>query len=510
VSDCWAPSLFGKQIEIFNCRKRILLVSGTRYAGKSIAVVHRICRHLWETPGAQVAIFAKSRQLAKEMGIWTDLLTYAIPEWCESGIGFAYTTFDSNNQPGPKTDGVTRTPYFSIRNYYGGESQCRLFSIEHDHEVSSKVKGKRFSMIYFSELSMFKDRRILTITLPQLRMPHLTPQRKGDEDLYHQWIADTNPDEDLGSKSWIYDVWYRERSQPARDKDEQVLRDSMGLIEMHWKDNPYLTEYEISLLNSTTRSDAALHEAYYDGVWGLGNSSRTFLFAPYYKESIHLIGGGPEEGDQIDVRSDSTILYTGWDLGSVNHAAVILDRWVRRMQDGQEQYCWSVLDEHIVFGEREEGTKGFALVMLSKIVELQKRWKKDWEWIHWSDSSALDVWRPTSESYDYQEILAATRGKIMLTGVIKPWNSVKSRVRLLQRLLKENRIYFSFRCKEVIDMIRNGLNDEKHQVDPQHKHAFDALTYPIFMASREELMEATWDSPEASKPDERPGTLITV
>ncbi|NQU81275.1 MAG: hypothetical protein HQ543_07125, partial [Bacteroidetes bacterium] len=103
------------------------------------------------------------------------------------------------------------------------------------------MKNKEFSMIWFIELSMFKDRRILSVTLPSLRLKHLRPKH-GEPDTNHQWIADTNPDEELGNKSWFYDEWYVRRlkdftksdNKKERDRGEQInsYYRNFGLIEM--------------------------------------------------------------------------------------------------------------------------------------------------------------------------------------------------------------------------------------------------------------------------------------
>lgn len=494
----WHPDLFGKQWDVFNSRKRILLVCGSRKSGKTWSVLHRIVRHLWETPGARIAFFAKSKSLAKDGGTWQDLLEITMPEWRAAGIGFDYTSKDSSGHLGPKTDSMTRAPYFTTTNIHGGESEVRLFSIEHDQEVASKVKGKRFSMIFFSELSMFKDKRILTITLPSLRMPHLLPE-KGKPDVWHQWVADTNPDEELGDRSWFYKVWYVERLQKTHKFKN--FQKSLGLLELFMEDNPYVTEDEIEELAATCDGDPALVDSYVKGIHGEGGRRRHKFFADIFNRNFHVIGGGNGEGDQIDVMETSSTLLTGWDLGLKNHAAVILDQWHKMMPNPRhsrdsnapesiKRPCFSALDEQVYIDEEIDYDE-FTHLFLEKMDGLEKRWKRIFNWEHWSDDSSTNVYRPNIGSFDYTQILAASQGRIRLLGVEKGPNSIMARVRILRMLLVQRRLFISARCVKIIDMVkrlRKGDKDSEYVMRDEHKHVFDALTYPLYPVIFEELM----------------------
>jgi len=454
--------------------------------------VHRICRHLWETPGARVAFFAKSVKLAKDGGVWQDLLELAVPEWVDSGIGFEFTTKDSNGMPGPKQDAQTRTAYFRIRNVYGGESEIKLFSIEHDAEVASKVKGKRFSMIFFSELSMFKDKRILTVSLPQLRMPHLMPE-PGKPDTWQQWLADTNPDEEEGNRSWFYDLWYVERMK--KDHKYPNFQSSLGLIEMFIEDNPFVTPEELEELQASCDGDPALEDSYVRGIHGDGARKRDRFFSGHFSRAIHVIGGEEGQSDQIDVHDTSHLLMTGWDLGGKNHAAVILEPWYRPVPDASGKPvvrpCFSVLDELVVLGE-EIRMDEFTELFLEKMQEIERKWNRKFQWEHWSDDSATNVYRPNTGTYDYMEIQAASSGLILLQGVMKPVGSVAARVRIVKMLLRQRRLWISARCIKTVKMmeqLRKGDTQLEYVMRDDNKHVFDALTYPIYMTVIDELTE---------------------
>jgi len=82
----WYPNIFPKQIQIYNDFHRYVLVSGPRKSGKTTGCIHKIARHLWETPYpyARVGMFCKLMKTAKEGGVWDDLTKIVMPEWLNS------------------------------------------------------------------------------------------------------------------------------------------------------------------------------------------------------------------------------------------------------------------------------------------------------------------------------------------------------------------------------------------------------------------------------------------
>lgn len=505
--------LFGKQLDIFNSRARILLVSGSRKSGKTFGLLERIVRHMWETPGARVGVFAKSKGLAKEFGSWQDLTEKHVPGWIgiESALDpkiiFEITTVNSEGVPGVKQDGQTRTAFFRVRNMYGGESEARLFSIEHDHEVEAKVKNKVFSLIYFIELSNFQDKRILTVTLQQLRMDHLRP-KDGKQDVMHQWAGDTNPDVELGNRSWIYKTFYVDRNKKDMTEKEKMFYGSMQVIELFHGENPHITQQEIVELEISCEDDPALNDSYVKGIWGDGAQQRGKLLAPWFIRNFHVVGGGEGEGDQIDVRPGTVMLWGGWDLGNVNHAVVLLDMWFVNIS-GVDRRHWAVLDEKWTINEKID-LVDFTHDIVEKMDHLNTINKKTYDWKHWSDIDAIKLWNPSAAAYDYQIVQAASHGKIVLQGVAKPEGSVRSRVWILKRLLKEKRLFISARCTRTIEMIENlRRGDGKDYVhQDEYKHLFDCLTYPLLMESEVEMLEESMSRPSAS--ERQAPTLVSV
>lgn len=490
-------TLFPRQIDLFNtgieddtshlhpnCPPSVL-VDGPRKSSKTIGVCHRILRHLWETPGARVALIVKTTGSATDGGVWLDLVDIVMPQWLESNFGFEYTTFDKDGNAGPKTDSKTRTIYFKVRNAFGGESELRLLSLQHDHEVKPRLKSSRFSAIWFSELSNFKDPNVFRVSWQQLRMYHLKPWQ-------HLWIGDTNPSED-GEDSWIYNLWYKRRTEILATNDKDKPNDEFALslrkVTFVLKDNLLLTEAERQVLRQLYADDPGECAREYDGQWVKGHGNRGKHFSDLYSPSIHLIGD--DESPMIELHRETETLYSGWDLGAaVNHAAVIMEKRLIRSPDGEREWpVFSVLDE-LLYTDEQKTTAELGLEMLEKMNAIEQEYGHAFTWVHYSDDTAINVWRPTSGTFDYLEILSVTDNKIRLLGVPKPMGSVQARVRLLRRLLREHRFYVSSGCKGVISMLENcrkGTTNRDYVEWNEWKHMFDAVTYVLFMECAADL-----------------------
>lgn len=464
----------------------------------SFAVLHKICRHLFEVDGARVAMFSKTLKNAKDGGTWSILHRYIIPEWVDAKIGFRYTSLTAEGVPGPKVDGQTRTPHFRLRNCHGGESELMLFSLDYDDNIEDKIKSMEFSMIYFSELDRFRDRKILSVSLPSLRMSHLTYDQ-------HQWISDTNPS-DEGESSWIYKVWYVERSQsydeyssyntkfglPTLSESEFAsLKDGLRLIEVKPEDNPWLDPRQLEELKTTYAYDVGLYERYVNGkwVWGAGDSSRHFR--GFFKENIHVVGTAtdpdPEKWEILVPTPTCFELITGWDLGDVNHAACVLEKL---MINGKLHFL--LLDELVSIKQDisyETFTDGFMEIIQS--LEATAGHDLNLERA-WSDRSSLEKYSAAADSYPHLEVLAASGHRIYLQAAAKGKDSVRNRVRLLKQLLQQKRILISANCTFTIQMLKDlkkGNTPLTFVIQDENKHIFDALTYALFMECAEELEE---------------------
>lgn len=493
---CWYPKMFQKQLDVYNSRKRALLVSGPRISGKTRGVHHRIVRHLWETDGARIGMFVRTMKTSKDGGGWSLINKVILKEWFQAGIGMRYTTMN-NGVYGPKTDGITRTPYFSVRNAHGTESTMMLFSIDDDSSVEDKLKELEFSMIYFSELDKFGDRKVLTVALPSLRMGHL---RYEDQ----MWIADCNPSEE-GESSWIYEVFYKERTmgyddycayQKLKDRpvlpleDYQAFYSQLGVIEILPADNIYVDPRQLQEVKVACGSDEGLYARHIMGkwVWGGGDASRHFR--QVFSERRHVVGdvSAPNEDDWLyaNPSANSWQLLSGWDLGDTNHAAVLADK---TYVNGKS--CYTVLDELVSIG-REVSNSEFAYNFMELVEAHEKNMQKTFDLERsWSDLNSLEKYSAAADTYPYLQIESATEGRVVLRGVgrqAKARGSVRQRVALIKQLLREDRLKVSAHCLKVIQMFKDLKKGETDfVVQNEDKHVFDALSYMLFMETYEEM-----------------------
>lgn len=518
----WLPDLHGKQWEVFNSYDRMLLVCGPRLSGKSWGVLHKIVRHMWETPNARVAIFTKVLKNSKDAGAWKSLHQVTLPEWIRANIGLRYTTKGYDDVPGPKVDGQTRTPFFRITNMHGGESECMLFSLDNDNEAEAKLKEKEFSLIFFSELSNFLDRKVLSIGLLSLRMPHLE---------YHQqqWIADTNPAEE-GESSWIYEAWYIERNLSYEDyvdrqkklgrpimAEKPFLNHKKGLrvIEIMPKDNPKLKPGQLEELESSYAYDPGLYDRYVLGKWVYGEGDGSRHFRRFFRPNIHVVGDcsadDEAEHEYINPSPNCVELVTGFDPGETNHAAIILEKkmlphYIPRTKQTVMRAYFSVLDELVVLNT-EQPLEQFTTDFMDLIYDLEEmQWPKpdfgpskkfDLERAY-SDSSALEQYSATADTFPAAVIQAASGNRLVLIGVPKPRHSKRTRVQLLQQLLAYERIKVSAHCFHVIRMLKDlkkgkGVANFIPDSD-DNRHVFDALTYALLMECAEELENMSRDN----------------
>lgn len=503
--------LYPKQIQLFNTGietdakiehpdcPTILLVDGGRKMSKSHGVIHRNIRHLYETPGARTALVVKITRSATDGGIWNDVVGSDIlpggemQKWIDAGLT-EYTT--ENKFGGPAvTDSKTRSIYFRIRNMHGGQSELRLFNLEHDHDVGPVMKSTKFSAIWFSELTNFQDPDVLRYSWEQLRMAHLEPWQ-------HLWIGDTNPSPE-GEDHWIYKFFYkREIISDGATRTagmEQYLR-SIKRITFFPQDHLGMSPTQWEIQRANYSHDPGEEARMVDGQWTKGHGNKGKHFADLFSRSIHVIGGGPGETDRIAVSSNTTTLRSGWDLGDgTNHGCGLLEKRMVTIQEKtetgevvtREVSSWNVLasilhiGEHISIGD-------IGIEMVKEMREIEEQCGRKFEYLHYSDDTALNRWRPTSSSFDYMEIRSATNDEIELLGVSKPSGSVRKRVQLVRKLLRQQRLFVAARCTDVIGMLENLAEGDKasdYVVWNKWKHVFDWMTYPMIAELAEELEE---------------------
>ncbi len=459
-----------------------LLVSGPRETGKTVAVCHRIMRHLWETDGGRVGIIGKTIKNVKEAGVVRDFTDFVIPEWLranltsENGSTFAYTTKDTDGNLGPKVDGSTKTWYFRVRNYWGGESELMLYSLDHDADVEDKLKNTRFSCIYFPELDRFKDFRVFMVSYHQLRMFHLKPEQ-------HLWIADTNPAEE-GSDHFAYRIFYETEKLIAENPDDAELYRNVRVIEMNFEDNPWLTEARIKAIKALYRHDQDMWNRYVEGKWVRFQPDGTF--SDVFVGNVHTVGDASAKDEKdweiIIPEENTTELISGWDMGDVNHSIHILCKRLTKAADSpqDQEYAYDVIDD-LIFIKQKVSLEALTLAFLERKAYWEEKLKELYNvsrvrWRHWSDQSAWH-YRAAIDAYDELIVRRTSLGEINLQkSMIQLAHSVKKRARMIRKLLFDNRLYISARCHGTIDMLKN-MKDLSQ--DGIYKHAMDSLSYPL-------------------------------
>lgn len=479
ASGIWVPNLAPKQMEVFDNFSRFLLLTGPRKSGKTLAAASKILRHCFDNDGARVAIFAKTTRNATAGGVWIDITQLALPEWLSANVGMKLVDVDANGKVtrldgAPKITGDSRMRHFFVTNRYGSISEVQLHSLEHCPEIVDKIKGCRFSMIYFSELDAFEDRIVFDISTDQLRMLNIPFEQ-------HQWIGDTNPPES-GPNNWLHDLWFKEKDRP--DHPDPEYQNSIHRIEFKLDDNPFLDPRERKELEAKYRHRQSLYNRFVLGTWeeDLTNGffSKTFI------EDLHVMGNvnmpSRADWDIIKPTPNCIELITGFDIGETNHSAHI----VEKIKVSNSDYIYAVLDEIVSIG-RAVSVREFTLEVMKRMAYWEKycvdNHKRTIRWRHWSDSSAMR-WRSAAEATDALIVRNVSNGRIMLSAAPKFNHSVMARVDTLQRLLHENRIYISAACPATISMVkalkRGTTKSEPISRTGNHIHVFDSLTYILF------------------------------
>lgn len=367
---------------------------------------------------------------------------------------------------------------------------------------------REFSMIYFSELSNFSARSVLSLGLLSLRMPHLNFNQQ-------QWMADTNPS-DEGDNSWIYEVWYIERCLDYGDyanrqkklgrpvmKEEAFVsfKSNLRLIEMFAKENERLKPGQLEELESTYAYDEGLYARFVEGKWVYGGGDASRHFRRFFKPNIHVVGkaDGPEEDwEYLNPSPECTALTTGYDLGETsNHAACIIEKkmmatYIPESKQTVHKAHFQVLDELVSLNEfvsLEDVTAEF-MGMIEDLEAFAGR-KFDLS-AAYSDSSTLTKWSASASTFPAQQVEAASFGRLSLIGVNKAVYTPRWRVQILQQLLAFNRIKVSAHCYHTIRMLKDlRKGDGKLNFILQsddNRHIFDALTYALIMEMEEELV----------------------
>lgn len=493
--------MYPKQLEVMAAcgpsTENFILVNGPRWASKTFSALHAVCQHAWNTNYGNICLLTYTQSVGVDSGVWQQLVELFIPEWIAGNFGMKWVRE-------PYFQNTTKKPCCEVTNRFGNKTRISLESLRVEDEVEERFKGKGYSMIWINELSKFKKYATFVALKQQLRMPHLLPHE-------HLFLADTNPDLDLGTKSWIYELWYEfknadeemlKKLRPGSDLEtSRALQRQLKLIEFSVDDNLSLTAEKKSQLMADFSHDPDLVEAYFYGKWT--TASADALFFKVFRPQFHVIGdietAANKDPETLVPENNCSTLILGIDPGPVNCSSTILEKSFRTeyLSDGRskEVAVIKVLDELVTTGEDFD-----LFEYVEQLVEKMEFWERivglpdRVQWSQWSDRSAFDMRVPFSDRYWHQHIFSASGGKISLMAAERGKGSVRARIDLFRKLLYENRLFISNRfCPKTIAMckgIKKGHREgELIQKGNVHKHAFDSLTYAVSMELFDEMSQ---------------------
>lgn len=483
---------------------KIIAVFGTRISGKSVGCQNAIADHLWNTKDASVLILCYTAGAAATSGIWNELTEKILPEWIAQGFGSEDGQNSFEWEMEPKIHGSTKKIICSVRNKYGGVSKLELDSLDDEREVEKKFKSRYYSMIYWSEAGEFRQELTLTTLMMALRI-------MGLPDDEHILLIDANPP-DNGTEHFLYKFFYELRIAREEDCDaaEKLIRRCLHLTEWNMNDNPFVSDERKALVKKMYEKNPNLYDRYVLGKWTM--ALKDALFADVFAPSIHCSGDikNPDPMDELVPESGCVELITGHDVGGVNPVSYIIEK-VYRNENGKEVSVFKFLDELAFIGEEITVEEFFALFM-----EKMDYWERecgqtlDWS-ACWADLSALNFRESISGRTVADEAYLVTNGRIKMIGVDKGRGSVAMRIRLLRKLLIQNRIIISPKCPRLIEMfqaVNRGKTDGSVAAHSKHRHALDGGGYPLTRELWNELQDDLMLTRKMLKPQS--AGLVTV
>lgn len=506
----WRPRLSLKQLAQFESDKRVQLLVGPKYSGKTYSLYHSVLYHLWNLPVARFGIISRTTR-AGTTGIWPNIIGAAFNEWRDAGI--CTEDYDFGWTKPPHQDSVTKINRAVLRNKFGGDSELLLFPIDRAEDAEEKMFSTEFSALWLSEAQYYENRQIFDTCRAQLR---LLGSRFEDQRLF----IDMNPAEQ-GTSHWAYQTFYRERHLKPEEfpkewddfTREAVLefQRNSAVFEFTLDDNTFADQRQLNNIRATYASDPKKYARFVRGEW-MDTTEDALVLSSVFQPNLHVVGKAdapnpddweviaPSNGPAVERLGGKVLLLDGWDPGDTNHAWVCMQPWTD--ENGIEGF--DILDELVVL-KGSMTIDAFTKEVLAKRKALADFAGFPITFTSFADGSterfraqiSSDGTTPREEHTDAAIITAASAGDIRLIGsaeVKKPgWQ--KRRVDLIRTLLSEKRLRISAHCTHTIDMIQRLRRDmgerAKTYLEPQQecKHIFDALSYAVSMRMLDVLMD---------------------
>ena len=480
------PSVFKKQAAVINDTHLYCCLSGPRFCGKTLGGLHALVWHLWKTKNAHVSVVGRSVTDNMDSGAWTDLLNIILPEWMDGGFLKFITE--------PRLSHATHKVFFEVNNAFGGKSVCQLDSLMVEDDAERKFKGKRFSMIYMTEGSNFKQRKTFDVLQECLRM-------KGLPEGQHRFLIDTNP-ADEGTDHWIYQLFWKQRLRSDwdgvpddRKKAIQTFQRKLHVFEFTLDDNDFISEDQKTAQRAKYDHDPELYDRYVLGKWT--KASMTSAFSDVLAPSRHFLGEDPEtpNGEPAILLPEEKCseLFTGWDIGDVNTAVVLFEKVEvpNPNKPGETWTAFKILDE-LVSLKSNVSLEELVQIVVEKMEFWERQVGQKVRWKHWSDQSSFVHFKSSSDQTEHVLVYTASNGLIQLEAAAKGKGSIELGKKLLRKLLHQDRLFVSrIKCPQLTDTLRHLPLDRNGRVDRKSpfKHAFDALRYGISSELWAELEE---------------------
>ena len=426
---------------------------------------HKLVKHAWENFNALCLIIVGIRSQAVLGGVWHKLITEILPLWKE-GIGMEYTEERQDTQ---------KNIYIDVQNKFGSWSRIYLISIPHATLVKNRVKGFGPSYLFVDGLTNLDGPVYFDAIVQQLG-------RRPGIDGIQQYCAACNP---AGPSHWVYKRWWE---SPLNDEGEYNKDYERYFLDV--KENmQHLPEGYYARVVEATKNNPYEYERMVMGKW-VDVPAGDAIFKGYFHTNIHMAGGGKEKV----VPNPEFPIIIGYDLGQVNHGIVFLQQIV-----GHDKAIWTAFDELVIINEKipfEELT----VRLMRKMAYWNRVMEWDFNYMHYSDNSAFNQYRPGGQtgSYDVLDIERISKGKaetfglqpIRMKAAPKFAGSVEARVRLMITRLVQGEFIMSYHLEELKSMFFNLISEKTKagkynpsaQFKPQRSkyvHTFDALTYPM-------------------------------
>jgi hypothetical protein len=466
----WEPDLNPTQKLAFHSSALNVLMEAEKASGKSICAGYMGVRHAYDNDNALVLIITPSLRSGFE-GLWYDMDTLILPAW-KDGIGLEYTA--------SKLDPLTKDRHRWIRNRYGGWSKILLMSIQYSVQVEHRVKAWSPSMVIVEELTNCDGREYFVYPKLQLgRRRGITgPQ---------QFVATCNPE---GPSHWVFKVFHVEcvdEKTGIRDKDFSIFH--IPFTEnAHRVPRGYMEQLQKTLKNDPTEYRRLVGGEWVDRPRGDG------ILTEYWNQDRHC-KGDIIKGEGLLPRPGWPI-HIGYDLGQM-WSAIIFEQFIPM----KDKNVIIIFDEICKFYKRT-----LYKSLAWEVIERMRFWKKtcnfEFQYMHITDESAINQYRPGTGSYDAMEfekefnkaapefskdIGAVGVRQIKMIGCPKGQGSISARIRLLQSKLWQDELFVSATCKNVRDMMGNLEADKEDPEKPKRQHpyvdVFDACSYPMFKES---------------------------